>query len=245
MSGKSVKTLVLSLLVIIALIGAFAIPASAESQVTMTAISVVPGSWVGLQMLNLPPYTTFTVTMGPAGSRGIGAPVVAHFSTQWGVDVTHWFEIQTEVSKAPSFDVRVDDGAGTALYVTVDNTTRLSIPADTATPAPTPTPIPLGWNITTRTFGLIKILHIQRDGIVVAAIRNMPADTVFTATIGPAGSKGIDGYPVGTLTSSINSGQAMVGTFEIPSELRGSQMLDIRVAAPGHVYYATFYNMDY
>ena len=96
----------------------------------MSVISVVPGSLVGLQMLNLPPYTTFTVTMGPAGSRGLGAPVVAHFSTQWGVNVTHWFEIQSEVSKAPSFDVRVDDGAGTAVFLTVDNTTRLSIPAD-------------------------------------------------------------------------------------------------------------------
>ena len=96
-----------------------------------------------------------------------------------------------------------------------------------------------------RQVGLIKILRVRRDGIVVAAIRNMPADTVFTTTIGLAGTKGIGGYPVGTLTSSINSGQAMVGTFEIPSMLRGAQMLDIRVAAPGHVYYATFYNMNY
>jgi hypothetical protein len=239
------KTLGLSLLVIFTLIGAFAFPAYADSQLTMSVISVVPGSMVQLQMMNLPAYTEFTVTMGPPGGRGIGAPVVAHFKTQWGVNVSHWFEIHSEVSKDPFFDVRIDNGAGTAVYLTVDNTTRLSIPASTKTPAPTPTPTPLGWNITSRQVGLIKIVRIQRDGFVVAAIRNMPANTVFTTTIGPAGSKGLGGYPVGTLTTSINSGQAMVGTFEIPSPLRGAHMLDIRVAAPGRVYYATFYNIDY
>ena len=245
MTGKSLKTLGLSLFVILTLIGAFAFPAYADSQLTMDVISVIPGSLVQLKMNNLPAFTEFTVTMGPAGSRGIGAPVVAHFQAQWGVNIGRWFEIQTEVSKAPFFDVRIDDGAGTAVYATVDNTTRLSIPAETRTPAPTPTPIPLGWNITARHVGLIKILHVQRDGVVVAAIRNMPANTVFTTTISLAGTKGIGGYPVGTLTTSINSGQAMVGTFEIPSMLRGAHMLDIRVAAPGHVYYATFYNIDY
>ena len=245
MSGKSMKTLVLSLFVIVTLIGAFAFPAYADSQVTMSVISLIPGSQIQLQMMNLPEYTEFTVTIGPAGSRGLGAPVVAHFKTQWGVNVSHWFEIQSAVSKDPSFDVRIDNGAGTAVYLTVDNTTRLSIPAATRTPAPTPTPIPYGWNISVRSVGLIKIVRVQRDGFVVAAIRNMPANTVFTTTIGLPGTKGIGGYPVGTLTTSINSGQAMVGTFEIPSALRGAHMLDIRVAAPGRVYYATFYNIDY
>ena len=137
MTGKSLKTLGLSLFVIFTLIGAFAFPAYAESQMTMSAIRVIPGSLVGLEILNLPPYTTFTVTMGPAGSRGIGAPVVAHFGTQWGTKATHWFEIQSEVSKAPSFDVRIDDGAGTAVYLTIDNTARYSLPTATGTPAPT------------------------------------------------------------------------------------------------------------
>lgn len=245
MSGKSLKTLGLSLFVIFTLIGAFAFPAYADTQVTMNVISLVPGSKVQLQFTNLPAFTEFTVTMGSAGSRGLGAPVVAHFRTQWGVNVSHWFEVQTEISQAPSFDVRVDNGAGTYLYLTVDNTTKVSIPAETRTPAPTATPAPLGWSISPRQVGLIKIVHVQRDGVVIAAIRNMPANTVFTTTIGLVGTKGLGGYPVGTLTSSINNGQAMVGTFEIPSELRGAQMLDIRVAAPGHVYYATFYNIDY
>jgi hypothetical protein len=245
MARKSWKTLGLSLIVIFTVIGAFVFPAYAASQAWMSVIGLVPGSQIRLEMMNLPAFTEFTVTMGPAGGRGIGAPVVAHFKTQWGVNVIHWFEIQTEVAKEPYFDVRVDDGAGTAVFLTVDNTTSVSMPAATPTPAPTPTPKPWGWNITLREVGLIKIMHVQRDGIVQAVIRNMPANTEFTTTIGFAGTKGLGGYPVGTLTTGNASGQAMVGTFEIPSALRGALTLDIRVAAPGYVYYATFRNIDY
>jgi len=211
----------------------------------MSVLNLVPGSRIQLQILNLPDYAEFTVTMGPAGSRGLGAPVVAHFNTYGNENVNYWFEVQTEVREDPAFDVRIDNGAGTYTYLTVDNTTPVSIPADTRTPSPTQTPTPLGWSITTRTFGLIKIMKVQRDGVVVAVIRNMPANTVFNVTIGAAGTKGLGGYLVGSLTTTNANGVAMVGTFEIPSLLRGSDFLDLRVAASGHFYYATFRNINY
>ena len=245
MSRKSLKTFGWSLLLIITLIGASAFPSDGGSLPTMSVLSLVPGSRIQLQILNLPTYTEFTVTMGPAGDRGLGAPVVAHFNTYGNGNVNYWFEVQTEVREDPFFDVRIDNGNGTYAYLTVDNTTPVSIPADTRTPSPTQTPTPLGWTITTRTFGLIKIIKVQRDGVVVAAIRNMPANTVFTVTIGAAGTKGLGGYPVGSLTTGNASGVAMVGTFEIPALLRGSDFLDLRVQAPGRFYYATIRNVNY
>jgi hypothetical protein len=252
MIQKIVQRLGLSLILTAALFGAAVFPVFAASPApTITVVAVDPGSQVQLSISNLPAGEKFAVTMGPAGSLGVG-PVVAHVFSSDGSTVTDWFEILADVSGNQTIQVRVDNGAGLSAFTFFDNsgspsTSVMASPAATvSTPAAIPVTGASGVTPVGSGSGSIQVLHAEMGGWVQALIHNLPADTVFTVTVGMAGSQGIGGYGVGTLTTDPNtSGLDAVGTFEIPVLLASEASLDLRLDSGSAVYIVTFKNANY
>ena len=90
---------------------------------------------------------------------------------------------------------------------------------------------------------VIKVIAVSRDNSVTIRTFNYPANQTFTATMGRMGTRGINGYVVG----SVNSGAG--GTFDvsfpIPAQLYGSYQISIRLqTAHANPYYSYnwFYN---
>lgn len=90
---------------------------------------------------------------------------------------------------------------------------------------------------------VIEILSVVSDESVTIRTHNFPANSAFTATMGPMGTRGINGIVVGSLDSG--SGGTMDATYPIPAELKGSYQISIRLQSSGSFpYYAYnwFYN---
>ena len=90
---------------------------------------------------------------------------------------------------------------------------------------------------------VIEIIGVVRDESVTIRTHNFPANTAFTATMGPMGTRGINGIVVGSLDSG--SGGTVDATYPIPAELKGSYQISIRLQSSGSFpYYAYnwFYN---
>ena len=202
---------------------------------------VIPKGYVQLLISNLPASTEFGVTMGPAGSQGIGG-LVAHFiSPAAGGSATYWFEIENLVRDLSSGEVRIDSGNGYVAWATFDNTSQVipitPTPALSATPAPTAV-IPIVQNS-----NLMQLVHVQKGGLVVVLVRDLPLNQKFTVTIGKAGSGGSGGY----VTAHIPSGNQTtnIAYFEIPVLLSGESALDLRIEGAGVLYIFTFTNLDF
>lgn len=96
------------------------VPASSSVKV----VHVVQGGLVLLEVRNLPVNVEFAVTIGAAGTQGIGGTLVAHMdsgSSATTVAIVK-FEIPTNLRTAASMDLRME-GGGYAYVVTFNNVT--------------------------------------------------------------------------------------------------------------------------
>lgn len=86
------------------------------------------------------------------------------------------------------------------------------------------------------------ITAVVKDDSVTISGSNFPANDKFTVTMGAYGTKGIGGIVVETTNSG--SGGALSKTYKIPSALKGSYRIAIRLQSPTSGYYAYnwFYN---
>ena len=87
------------------------------------------------------------------------------------------------------------------------------------------------------------IESVIKDQSVSIKTNNFPANQIFNATMGPMGTKGINGISVGTLDSGI--GGIIDASFNIPPELAGNNQISIRLQTEDlYPYYAFnwFYN---
>lgn len=93
------------------------------------------------------------------------------------------------------------------------------------------------------TVPLMKIVSVVKDDSVTIRTENFPANTNFSATMGPMGTQGINGIVVGSVNSG--SGGSFDATFPIPAGLKGSYQISIRLQSPGafpYYSYNWFYN---
>jgi hypothetical protein len=93
------------------------------------------------------------------------------------------------------------------------------------------------------TVPLTEIVAVVRDDEVTIRTYNFPASTDFTVTMGPMGTRGINGYVVGTVNSG--AGGSFDATFKIPSALYGAYQISIRLQSGGYYPYYSynwFYN---
>jgi len=218
---------------------------------SVTAVDVRPGEMVRLRFENLPANVDFAIKMGASGTGGAGGPTVAHVSSSDGSMVVAWIEILSDVASNAVVDVRVDNGAGLSMRTSFVNSSAFVAPvvAPIVTPVVTPVVTTTGAGgavtpvaVANRT---MKVLHVQRGGIVQVAITGLPVSTSFKVTLGALGTKGFGGYEVGHLDTIATSGPDTISTFEIPVPLHDNAAIDLRLEAPGIIYVVTFNNADF
>jgi hypothetical protein len=247
MKSKLAIRLGIALAIVAVLVSAAIIPAFAASTPVITVTNVAPGSFVTFRVDNMPVNVKMAVTMGPAGSAGIGS-MVAHIVSGVGGTQTFMVEILSDLRNANQIVVRIDSGTGLAAYTTFTNV-AYSAPAATAVPTTVATAVPTtvfgtGGAITSGTTTL-RAVHVQKGGWVQVLFTNLPLSTSFSVTVGASGSKGVGGYLVGHMKTGSNGPTTATGTFEIPFPLRSNSTLDIRFDSGSYVYVLTFNNVEY
>ena len=87
-----------------------------------------------------------------------------------------------------------------------------------------------------------SIVSVAVDSSVTIKTHNLPANDTFDVTMGPMGTRGVNGIKVDVVDSG--SGGTKTYTFSIPSDLKGSYQISIRMESPSSGYYAYnwFYN---
>ena len=87
------------------------------------------------------------------------------------------------------------------------------------------------------------IIDVVIDTSVTIQTSNFPADETFTVLMGPIGTLGIDGIKVAT--TETGTGGTIEATYDIPEELKGSEMIAIRLESEsGYYSYNWFFNDD-
>ena len=91
------------------------------------------------------------------------------------------------------------------------------------------------------TIPTMSITDVVADQSVSIMTYNFPANQDFVVTMGPMGSRGLDGYYVTTVNSG--AGGSFPATFTIPDQLKGSYQIAIRLQSPqGYYSFNWFYN---
>lgn len=91
------------------------------------------------------------------------------------------------------------------------------------------------------TIPTISITSVVADNTVTFQTHNYPANQNFVVTMGPMGSRGVNGFYVTTINSG-NGGSFPV-TVNIPPQLQGSYQIAIRLQSPQGFYsFNWFYN---
>jgi hypothetical protein len=237
MVQKKALHLGLSLVLFMVLFSGAVSPVAAAGNISVSVADLRPADTVRLAFFNLPANVQFAVMMGPGGSRAVNAPVVAHVYSPDGGPVAAWVEILAELRSSPTVDVRIDNGAGLSVTTSFVNSSAFVAPV-VVVPE---TPATVVQTVANR---VMNVVHVEKGGIVVAHLNNLPASAHFAVTLGVAGTQGFGGNLVGHLDTGDLAGGEAYGSFEIPSNLAGEATLDLRVEAPGYLYLATFNNVD-
>lgn len=200
--------------------------------------AVVRDDSVAVRTYNFPANTDFTVTMGPMGTRGINGYVVGTVNSGAGGSFNATFKIPAQLYGSYQISIRLQSGGLYPYYSYnwfYNNTTGGPV-----TPPDEPPDTPGYSGIPT-----FKITAVKRNSSVTIQTHNFPASQTFNVTMGPMGTRGINGYPVGTLESG--AGGQLTKTFTIPTELYNQAQISIRAQTPhAYPYYAFnwFWNND-
>lgn len=198
---------------------------------TIDITNVVTDQTVSVRTYNYPANQNFVVTMGPMGSKGINGYYVTTINSGAGgtFDVND-LPIPDQLKGSSQIAIRLESAQGYYSYNWFWNNTTGSGGQPGYTGIPT-----------------FKIVSVNQDQNVTVETHNFPANETFTWTMGPMGTRGINGIVVDPAWNSGNGG-TMTATFNIPPELYGSYQISIR-AQTGHTYplipyyaYNWFYN---
>lgn len=236
---KASLSLTLALVLILILVA----PALAATQLSLKVVEVIPGGLIKLQVANMPSNTEFTVRMGPAGSKGVGGNVVAHFDSGAGGTQEYWFEVHAVVRSLSFIDVRVEGGTYFG-YTTFNNSKALTSGGGAVSPTPVPPSTGGPTTPSVSTSPNLQVVNSQQGGWVKVLFTGLPANKTFTVRIGMAGTRAANplGYVVAHFDTDNLGSQA--GTFEIPFPLRAQSRLDFSIETTGAFYFVSFDNVD-
>ncbi|MDX1616467.1 MAG: hypothetical protein R3300_19310 [Candidatus Promineifilaceae bacterium] len=206
---------------------------------TFTVTAVERDAQVTIRTSNFPADHTFTVTMGPMGSRGIDGYVVGTVDSGDGGSLEATLDIPAALHGATQIAIRLQSG-GVFPYFSYNwfyNRTTGEPPSapeddDAAPEGSGYQGIP--------TFSTVDVVA---DNSVTIRTHNFPAGETFNVTMGAFGTRGIGGISVGTLDSG--SGGELEATYNIPADLAGTGRIAIRVQtdhADPYFAYNWFYN---
>ena len=211
-------------------------------QPVITAVNVVPGGFVELLMINLPDDDEFRVTMGPAGSMGIGGGLVAHFNTNDAGTYNLSFEIYAPVRNDTWIDVRIDNGDGIAAWTRFHNAAAATTATTTTTSGTggsttTTTTTTTSTSTTTTSGGSMQVIHVVRSGYVQVQLSNIVNDQNFSVRMGSAE----------TLVAHVGNGDAttIVATFEMAAPVRDSNSFTLHIQSDKYNFVQTVSNHTY
>lgn len=189
---------------------------------TFTIEEVGVDQSVTIQTSNFRAGQDFVVTMGPIGTLGINGTVVGVTNSGAGGTFVATYPIPANLVGARQIAIRLESAQGSYSYNWFYN--NLTPPQSARTP-------------------IITIENVVINESVTIQTHNFPPDRTFLVTMGPMGTLGIDGTPVGTIFSG--NGESVVATFPIPANLVGLERIAIRTEAAPHYSYNWFDNQPY
>jgi len=196
---------------------------------TFTIVSVVKDSSVTIQTYNFPAGDTFTVTMGPYGTLGIGGIVVETTASGAGGAFTKTYTVPASLSGSARIAIRLQSSlTGYYAYNWFYNNTTGGVPT---------TPVP-GYS----GHPYINIVAVTKDKEVTVYGYNFTLNDTYQVTMGAYGTLGIGGVVVGETKTDANNTFTL--TYPIPSSLAGSNKIAIRLQSPttGYFAYNWFFN---
>jgi hypothetical protein len=202
---------------------------------TFSIVSVVADKNVTIETYNFPEYDSFDVLFGKMGTRGVNGIKVATISSGSGGSFTKTFNIPNALKGEYQIAIRLQSNTGSGYYAYnwfYNNTTGSSNGNGSSISDHGYTGYPT-----------ITIKSVVRNKNVTVEISNMPPDDKFKVLMGPMGTRGKNGYKVETFNTGDGGKERL--TFEIPSQLKGSYKISIRLeSVTGSSYYAYnwFYN---
>jgi hypothetical protein len=228
---KKTFRVILMIMLLLALVSPLTVKAvKAYSGIpTFSIVSVEKNTSVTIKTNNFPAGDTYTVTMGPYGSQGVGGVVVGTTNSGSGGSFTVSYSIPSSLSGSYRIAIRLQSPTtGYYAYNWFYNDTTGSTGS---TPVPGYTGYP--W---------FSISSVVRDVSVTINANNFPANQTFNVLMGPFGTLGVGGTQVATQTTG--GGGAFTATYSIPASLAGSYQIAIRLESTTSAYYAYnwFYN---
>jgi hypothetical protein len=204
---------------------------------TFSIVSVDPNVSVTVQTQNLPANDTFVVTMGPMGTKGINGTKVDTVDTGNGGSIKYTFKIPGSLSGSYQIAVRMQSNkSGYFAYNWFYNDTQGS--PGTGGQGP-------DFGLAPGVYPTFSIIGVVRDSQVTIRTSNLSKNDTFVVTMGPMGSRGVNGIKVDTIDSGNGGTQDL--TLKIPSALYGSYQIAIRLQSSKSGYFAFnwFYNNTY
>ncbi len=200
---------------------------------TFSIVNVDPDNTVTIKTQNLPPNDIFTVTMGPMGSKGVNGYVVAKTESGDGGTHKYTYSIPTQLYGSYQIAIRLQSPtSGYFAYNWFYNNTQGK------GGQPPPPPPPPGYTGIPTFF----ILSVVRNQSVTVQAYNLPPNDTMNVTMGPMGTKGINGIQVATVNTGKGGNQQF--TFTTPAALYNSYQIAVRMQSPwsGYFAYNWFYN---
>jgi hypothetical protein len=204
---------------------------------TFSITAVEKDKSVTILTSNYPPNQIFTVTMGLFGSRGINGIVVGTLDSGQGGALVATYQIPAELVGQSRIAIRAQTSHAYPYYSYNwfwNNDAMVPDPGTGGQPLPEPPPTPGYIGIPT-----MWITAVVRDQSVTFQTNNYPANQTFTVTMGPMGTRGINGFKVGEFNSGVGGSFSI--TVPIAGELAGSNQISIR-AQTAHAYPYYSYN---
>jgi hypothetical protein len=187
---------------------------------TFSIVSVEMGKKVTIQTNNFPPNQSFTVTMGPMGTKGVNGVVVGTLNSGVGGTLTAAFNIPAQFANAYQVAIRAQTAHANPFFAYnwfYNNTTGTG-----GQPPPVTDPMPPVYTgIPTMT-----VCAVVQNQTVTVRYKNLPPQQTFQVTMGPFGSQGIGGYQVGPLNSG--NGGDLTATYTLPPQMVGASRIAIR-----------------
>jgi hypothetical protein len=199
---------------------------------TFSIVGVVADANVTIQTNNFPANDSFDVLMGRIGTRGVNGIKVAAISSGAGGSFKATFNIPDALKGRNRIAIRLQSSTGSGYFAFnwfFNNTTG----SGTGTGAPGS-----GYSGIPTFF----IASVVRNKTVTVTTNNLPPNDKFDVLMGPMGTRGVNGYYVTTIDSA--TGGAVSLTFDIPTQLKGSHRIAIRLQSKQSGYFAFnwFYN---
>lgn len=212
------KKLIYSFLLVTLIVGMTAFPVKAEAM-SFYVTSVEPNESVSVHTGGFPENTNLAVSMGTAGSAGLGYPVTTTFTGEGGV-LDRTFPIPEALHGVGTIILRFEsaDGKYLAYGPFVNQVGGSSKPASGTTTTSS--------GKSTSTSGMqLYVQDVAPDDYVSVRAANFPPTTFFNVYMGKHGTNGVGGVLVARTNSG--EGTSFGVDYTIPEQLYGQSIIDL------------------